>query len=68
MLAALGRYLRADGLEVTLSGSPDEFLARYDADIAGCVVLDLHMPGMDGLALQRLFGERGRAGGDLRQR
>lgn len=59
VLAALGRCLRADGLEVTLSGSPDEFLARYDADIAGCVVLDLHMPGMDGLALQRLFGERG---------
>lgn len=61
VLAALGRCLRADGLEVALSGSPDEFLARYDADTAGCVVLDLHMPGMDGLALQRLFSERGQA-------
>ena len=59
VLTAFGRCLRADGLEVTLSGSPREFLDRYDPGAGGCVVLDLNMPGMDGLALQRELGCRG---------
>ena len=59
VLAALGRILRADGLEVSLSSSPDEFLHRWDPEEGGCVVLDLHMPGMDGLQLQHLLAERG---------
>lgn len=59
VLTAMGRSLRADGLEVSLSNTTDEFLARYDPAIGGCVVLDLHMPGMDGLQLQQLLFERG---------
>ncbi len=61
VLTALGRCLKADGLEVTLSASPNEFLTRYDPALGGCVVLDLNMPGMDGLALQRLLGDSGQA-------
>jgi FixJ family two-component response regulator len=61
VLTALGRCLKADGLEVSLSASPREFLLRYDPALEGCVVLDLNMPGMDGLALQRLLGEAGQA-------
>ncbi|WP_313341033.1 response regulator [Stenotrophomonas sp.] len=60
VLTALGRCLKADGLDVSLSASPEQFLTRYDPTLAGCVVLDLNMPGMDGLAVQRLlaaFGE-----------
>ncbi|WP_367346149.1 response regulator transcription factor [Stenotrophomonas bentonitica] len=61
VLTALGRCLKAEGLEVTLSASPNEFLTRYDPALGGCVVLDLNMPGMDGLALQRLLGDSGEA-------
>lgn len=61
VLTALGRCLKADGLEVSLSASPGEFLLRYDPALEGCVVLDLNMPGMDGLALQRLLAEAGQA-------
>jgi FixJ family two-component response regulator len=35
------------------------FLAQYDAGQRGCLVLDIRMPGMDGLELQRVLGERG---------
>lgn len=61
VLTALGRCLKAEGLEVTLSGSPHEFLSHFDPALEGCVVLDLNMPGMDGLALQRLLCEAGQA-------
>lgn len=61
VLTALGRCLKSDGLEVTLSASPNEFLSHYDPAMGGCIVLDLNMPGMDGLALQRLLGDSGGA-------
>jgi FixJ family two-component response regulator len=32
--------------------SADEFMRHYQTDLPGCVVLDLCMPGTDGLALQ----------------
>ena len=59
VLTALGRSLRADGLDVSLSRTTEEFLASYDPAVGGCVVLDLHMPGMDGLQLQQLLFQRG---------
>lgn len=59
VLKALGRLLATDGFDVALSGSTDAFLERYDPEAAGCVVLDLAMPGMTGLELQRLLGEHG---------
>ena len=59
VLTALGRCLRADGIEVTLSQSTQEFLAHYDPGATDCLVLDLQMPEMNGLQLQRLLGERG---------
>ena len=33
--------------------SGDEFLEKYDPDWPGCLVLDIRMPGMDGLELQQ---------------
>jgi FixJ family two-component response regulator len=49
---ALTRLLKAEGLEVEGFGSAPDFLARVTADTTGCLVLDLSMPGLDGLELQ----------------
>ena len=55
VLTAMGRSLSADGLSVSMSRSPREFLEHYDPAEGGCVVLDLQMPDMDGLQLQALL-------------
>lgn len=59
VLKALARLLAAEGMEVALSASTDEFLQRYDPANTGCIVLDLSLPGMDGLQLQAMLAERG---------
>ena len=51
VLKVLQRVLSSDGLEVTASSTGLEFLARYDPDTTGCIVLDLSMPAMSGLDL-----------------
>lgn len=56
---ALGRILSANGLETATYGSGDEFLACFDPDAPGCLVLDLEMPGLGGLELQHTLHERG---------
>jgi FixJ family two-component response regulator len=56
---ALSRLLRAEGLEVEDYGSAPAFLARVDGACTGCLVLDLAMPELDGLELQRQLAERG---------
>lgn len=55
---ALARLLAAEGYQVRAFGSAAAFLAGGAAQEAGCVVLDLSMPGIDGLDLQRLLAER----------
>lgn len=59
VLKALSRLLRSAGLEAVAFGSPEEFLARVDSSAEGCVVLDVAMPGLDGLALQDALAARG---------
>lgn len=59
VLAALGRILRIEGLEVVASRCTREFLERYDPDVPGCILLDLSMPEMDGLQTQALLESRG---------
>jgi FixJ family two-component response regulator len=53
VLKALSRLLRAKGYEVRSFTSPQEFLTHHDAAAPGCTVLDVAMPGLDGLALQQ---------------
>jgi FixJ family two-component response regulator len=53
VLKALSRLLRAKGYDVRPFGAPQEFLAQHDATVPGCAVLDVSMPGLDGLELQQ---------------
>ena len=38
--------------------TPEELLQRVDRDCAGCLILDVRLPGMNGLELQRELAER----------
>jgi FixJ family two-component response regulator len=53
VLKALSRLLRARGYDIRSYTSPQEFLAHHDATVPGCAVLDVSMPGLDGLELQQ---------------
>ena len=44
----LGRVLRLADYDVTAFGSGEEFLASLDKRVPACVVLDVHMPGLNG--------------------
>jgi FixJ family two-component response regulator len=59
VLRALSRLLRAEGMTVRTFDDPLAFLGQVDEHSAGCLVLDLSMPELDGLAVQRLLGEKG---------
>ncbi|MDM0034496.1 response regulator [Variovorax sp. J22P271] len=59
---ALARMLRQeDEWEVRTFDSAEAFLARPDPETEGCLVLDVTMPGLDGLALQQRLAESGQA-------
>lgn len=62
VLKALSRLLRAKGYDTLPFTSPQEFLAQHDAAVPGCAILDVAMPGLDGLALQQVLA----AGGEQR--
>lgn len=49
---ALGRVLRHAGFEVEDFASAEDFLVRAPLPQCACIVLDVSMPGLDGLALQ----------------
>src|SRR5262249_51050385 len=50
---ALGRLLRAAGCRVQAFAAADEFLGQPPPDGPACLVLDVCLPGIDGLDLQR---------------
>jgi FixJ family two-component response regulator len=50
---ALARLLMAEGLRVEAIPSALEFLSAMDTRESGCVLLDVAMPGLDGLGLQQ---------------
>jgi FixJ family two-component response regulator len=45
------------GLRVETFASAQEFLRRRGADVPGCLVLDVRLPGLSGLDLQRELAE-----------
>jgi len=56
---ALARLLAGEGLDVATFASAEEFLAGVTEDSVGCCVLDVAMPGLDGLALQQRLAATG---------
>ena len=57
--SAVSRLLRAAGFAVVAFASPQEFLTQYDPHTPGCLVLDLDMPAIHGLELQRILATKG---------
>ena len=59
VLRALGRLLHSVGLNVAAFASAREFLEKQNPDAAGCLVLDVTMPGLNGLELQQALVDAG---------
>jgi FixJ family two-component response regulator len=59
VLKGMSRLLRARGYDVRSYASPQAFLAGHDSAVPGCAVLDVAMPGLDGLALQQALTDSG---------
>src|SRR6266700_4501912 len=57
--SAVSRLLRAAAFAVAAFASPQDFLAQYDPGTPGCLVLDLDMPAVNGLELQRILAKKG---------
>src|SRR3990167_4744033 len=58
ILHALTRILRQAGLNAKTFESAEAFLAEHDPGQPGCLLLDIFMPGMTGLELQKSLKER----------
>jgi FixJ family two-component response regulator len=50
---AIKSLIRLEGLRVETFGTAQEFLQSKRPDVPGCVVLDVELPGLSGLDLQR---------------
>jgi FixJ family two-component response regulator len=59
VLRGLSRLLRSAGWRTEVYQSPQDFIDRFDLHAPGCLVLDMSMPGLDGLELQRRLAEKG---------
>jgi len=57
--SSLRLLLKSQGIPAVAHGSATEFLAAYDPEQPGCVILDVRMPGMSGLELQDELNRRG---------
>jgi two-component system, LuxR family, response regulator FixJ len=56
---ALGALLESVGLKHRSFASSEDFLAVADRNMRGCLLLDVRMPGMSGLELQRTLQDQG---------
>ena len=61
LLKSLSRLLKEEGWLVETYESAEAFLARRDPQAPGCLLLDVTLPGLDGLELQRRLAEAGQA-------
>jgi len=59
VLKALRHLLTSFDYVVLSYDEPAQFLKEHDPRIPGCVISDLAMPGLDGIALQTALNERG---------
>jgi RNA polymerase sigma factor (sigma-70 family) len=56
---AMELLMRSVGLDYEIFHSGDDFLSNHSNDRAGCLVLDIRMPGLGGLELQEKLNESG---------
>lgn len=56
---AMELLMRSVGLSYEIFPSASDFLAKHTNDRAGCLVLDIRMPGIGGLELQEKLNESG---------
>src|SRR5207248_420915 len=54
---ALRNLLRSVALKVETFGTAQEFLSTERGDAPGCLILDVRLPGLSGLDLQRQLGQ-----------
>jgi FixJ family two-component response regulator len=59
MRTSLARLLSGAGYEVASYASAEEFLEVAGPALTGCILLDLRLPGISGLELQRELAARG---------
>ncbi|HEV8247728.1 MAG TPA: response regulator, partial [Polyangiaceae bacterium] len=59
MLRSLASLLRSVGLEARVFSSAPEFMRAQRPDAPGCLVLDVRLPGMSGLAFQQELAKAG---------
>lgn len=59
MRQAIALLLRTVGYNPVVYARPADFLAKYDANQHGCVVLDIRMPEMSGLEVQQQLNRAG---------
>jgi two-component system, LuxR family, response regulator FixJ len=59
MRRALTVLMTTVGYQPVAFARPAEFLAKYDANQAGCLVLDVRMPEMSGLEVQQQLNRNG---------
>ena len=50
---ALGLLLSVRGYRTAVFANGEGFLNAWQSDWAGCLIVDIRMPGMDGLTLQK---------------
>ena len=56
---SLQRLIRSAGWKAEAFTSAQQFLERYETDAPSCLVLDLQLPGLNGLDLQKRLAEAG---------
>lgn len=59
VLKSVARLLRAAGHHVVAFSSPKRFLEQHDRNVPSCLVLDMAMPGMNGLEVQKALAAVG---------
>ena len=59
MRQAIALLLRTVGYTPIVFARPTEFLAKYDSNLHGCLVLDIRMPEMSGLEVQQQLNKSG---------
>lgn len=56
---SLSWLMKSAGLQAETFASADDFLNGYEGGKPGCLILDIRMPGMNGLELQSRLSDRG---------